>query len=333
MNIALFGGSFDPIHDGHLQVALHVLRHTHVNEVWFVCAMLSPHKEQTTADFEDRVALIKAMIKPYRKLKVCTIEQTLPIPSKTLHTVQALKRQYPKVNFSWVMGEDQFESFSSWYEPEILKASIDFIGVSRTHQQPSHDAKTWIHMHHPASASSFREQHDLIHIPMRVRKVMLKRGVYLKPLLVQDMSLKRFEHTLRVKAMAINLAKAHNLDQSKASMSALLHDVAKGMSENEMDCWIQRSKYRHLSIPEYAKHAFAGAMIAKHRYGLVDKKSLKAIVHHTEGTSSSSLSQCLFVADKIEPARPLWLVALKSTAMMNLALTTTLIKKGFSDDT
>lgn len=332
MNIALFGGSFDPIHEGHLKVALEVLRKSSAKEVWFVPNMRSPLKEGVSESFEHRVALIKAMIKPYRRLKVCEIESVLPQPSKTIHTVLALKKKYPHFHFSWVMGEDQFESFSQWFESERLKTLVDFIGVSRTHHQRYDWAKQWITFNHPASATNFREHHDLTYIPFRVRKEMLKRGCYLKPLIGGIMSEKRYQHTLRVHTMAIKLAKVHELDETKVSLSATLHDVAKGMDEALMDEWIKRSPYANKPIPTYAKHAIVSAMLAKHRYAINDKKVFQAIVHHTEGTSISHLSSCLFVADKIEPARPIWLIALKSQALTSLTLAKQNILKGFSND-
>lgn len=332
MNIALFGGSFDPIHEGHLKVALSVLRLSEVSEVWFIPNMRSPLKNEVSASFDDRLALIKVMIKPYRRLKVCNIEASLPQPSKTIHTVLALRKKYPHHEFYWVMGEDQFETFPQWFESERLKTLIDFIGVSRTHHQPYSWAKKWIQMDHPASSTRFREHHDLTYIPLRVRKTMLSRGCYLKPLIGAIMSEKRFQHTLRVHTMAIKLAKAHHLNEEQVSFSALLHDVAKGMSEPLMDQWIHRSKYAHLTIPDYAKHAFVSASFARHRYGVFDKKVIQAILHHTEGTSINALSTCLYVADKIEPARPLWLVAIKSLAMISLSDAKQEILKGFSND-
>lgn len=333
MKVALFGGSFDPIHEGHLQVALTVLRRGLAHEVWFVCALQSPFKDAPWASFGDRVALIQAMIAPYRRLKVCTIENKLPSPSKTIHTVSALKKNYPHYHFSWIIGEDQCAQLTSWYEYPTLLTMIDFIGIARTHAQQQYPVKAWIVMQHPASSTQFREKGELRFIPTKLRQLMLKRGLYLQSLLCQAMSMKRYAHTLRVSTTIQSLAAAHHLNVADATLSALLHDVAKGMTIEDMDYWIARSHYAKVDIPVYAKHASAGAMVAKHRYGVYNKKILKAIHHHSDGLSTSTFSQCLFVADKIEPQRPDWLTALKPLALQNLTLTTTIIKKGFSDDT
>lgn len=332
MRIALFGGSFNPIHEGHLKMALIVLKKSSVHEVWLIPNRVSPLKTSNEASFEDRVALIKAMIQPYRKLKVCTIESTLPQPSKTIHTVKALMKQYPQHTFTWMMGEDQFEQFDQWYESEQLKTLIPFIGLSRSHHQPYSWAYQWIYFNHPASSTAFREQHDLKFIPKRVLKIMLEREVYLESCLTQYMSLKRWKHVLRVKEVALSLANIHHLDEMQVMLSAYLHDVAKGMSEDEMDEWINASSYRNHVYPEYAKHAVVGAILAKQRYGITNKKMIKAIFHHTEGTSTSKLSQCLYVADKIEPQRPQWLVDHASVAKKDLRLAQMSIMKGFSND-
>ena len=332
MMIALFGGSFNPVHEGHLQMALAVLQKSNVNEVWFIPNQVSPLKTSNEASFEDRVALIKAMIQPYRKLKVCTIEQTLPQPSKTIHTVKALMKKYPQYTFVWMMGEDQFEQFDQWYESEQLKALIPFIGLSRTHHQPYSWAKEWIHFEHPASSTAFRDHHELTYIPKRVLRVMIEKEIYLESCLGTHMSQKRWKHVLRVKDTAITLAKIHHLNEIQVKCCAYLHDVAKGMSEADLDRWIQASPYRNKAYPEYVKHAVVGAILAKQRFGIYDKKIHKAIFHHTEGTSTSKLSQCLYVADKIEPQRPQWLVDHTSLAKKDLRLAQMSIMKGFIND-
>jgi len=332
MRIALFGGSFDPIHEGHLQSALHVLRKGVVQEVWFVPTKQSPFKTQSNVAFEDRVALIKIMIQPYRKLKVCTIEKTLEIPSKTIHTVKALLKQYPYHKFFWLMGEDQFEKFELWYKFEELKQLIDFIGLTRT-QFKIHDwAKHWIVFHHPASSSAIKEEHELKYLPKRVLKTMLLRSCYLDIILTEWMSKKRFEHTLRVNKTGQSLAHSHKLDVEKIHLATLLHDIAKGMCETEMDIWIAQSRYSNVVIEDYAKHGFVATMLAKQRFGIYDKKIHQAINHHTTGNSTSALSRCVYVADKIEPKRPAWCVQLTSLAHQDLRASQERLMKGFNHD-
>jgi nicotinate-nucleotide adenylyltransferase len=332
MRIALFGGSFDPIHEGHLRGALHVLKRGVVQEIWFIPTQQSPLKNQSIASFEDRVALIKAMIKPYRKLKVCTIEKTLEIPSITIHTVKALKKKYPHHEFSWLMGEDQFEQFEKWVKYEELKTLIDFIGLTRTHSKSYDWAKHWIVFKHPASSSAIKEKHELTYLPKRVLKTMIVRGCYLDIILTPWMSKKRFDHTLRVNKTGHALALSHQLDLEKTHIATLLHDVAKGMSESEMDYWISRSRYSNVFIEDYAKHGFVSTMIAKHHYGIYDKKIHQAITHHTTGISSAALSRCVYVADKIEPKRPDWCVQLTPLAHQNLKETQQRLMKGFNND-
>lgn len=332
MRIALFGGSFDPIHEGHLQSALHVLKQGIVQEVWFVPTQQSPLKGQSSASFDDRVALIKAMIKPYRKLKVCTIEKTLEIPSVTIHTVKALLKKYPYQKFLWLMGEDQFEQFDQWYKHEELKKLIDFVGLTRTQSKSYAWAKHWIVFKHPASSSAIRDNHQLKYLPKRVLKTMILRGCYLDVILTSWMSKKRFEHTLRVNKTGQALALSHHLDVEKVHLATLLHDVAKGMSETEMDIWISRSRYRNIVIEDYAKHGFVATMLAKHLFGIYDKKIHQAINHHTTGNSISALSRCVYVADKVEPKRPAWCVQLTTLAHQDLRASQERLMKGFNND-
>ncbi|MGI6717858.1 MAG: nicotinate (nicotinamide) nucleotide adenylyltransferase [Bacteroidales bacterium] len=130
MNIGLFFGSFNPIHSGHLTIAEYFVKNELVSEVWFVVSPQSPFKQdfieknesvnrntdfsKLMLDFEERVSLIKEAIKLNPKLKVCTIEQTLPKPSYTIDTLNELAKKYPSEKFIILMGSDQLKGLEKW---------------------------------------------------------------------------------------------------------------------------------------------------------------------------------------------------------------------------
>ena len=77
MRIAILGGSFDPIHLGHLQIAKTALKKLAIDEVWFMPTFSTPLKQGQQASFADRCFMIKRAIYGYRRMKVCTLEQQL----------------------------------------------------------------------------------------------------------------------------------------------------------------------------------------------------------------------------------------------------------------
>lgn len=131
-NIALFFGSFNPIHIGHLVIANHIANNDKVDEVWFVVSPQNPFKEKKTLlqDYH-RLRLVEEAIEGNPKLKASNIEFSLPQPSYTIDTLTYLKEKHPKVNFSIIMGEDNLKSFHKWKNHEIILRDYKIIVYPR----------------------------------------------------------------------------------------------------------------------------------------------------------------------------------------------------------
>ena len=91
MRIAVLGGAFDPIHNGHLQIAKQALKQLRVDEVWFMPSAATPLKQTQAASFSDRAAMVALAIRPYRHMKLCTLEHELEGVSYSIRTVKLSK--------------------------------------------------------------------------------------------------------------------------------------------------------------------------------------------------------------------------------------------------
>lgn len=118
---ALFFGSFNPIHVGHLIIANCMLQQEYVDEVWFVVSPQNPLKERATllADHHRMQMVLRAIDDNYR-LRACDIEMKLPVPSYTVVTLAALGEKYPEREFCLIMGSDNLESFERWRNYEYI---------------------------------------------------------------------------------------------------------------------------------------------------------------------------------------------------------------------
>jgi nicotinate-nucleotide adenylyltransferase len=115
-NAVIFSGSFNPIHMGHLVIANYVVEFTSADEVWFVVSPHNPFKSKyELADFGHRMnmALIALEGLGFPAL-VSDIENTLPQPSYTVNTVNALAEKYPDKQWSLLIGDDNLSSFHLW---------------------------------------------------------------------------------------------------------------------------------------------------------------------------------------------------------------------------
>ena len=112
---ALFFGSFNPIHVGHLIIANTMLQQGGVDEVWLVVSPQNPLKERATllADHH-RLQMVQRAVDDNYCLRVCDIEMHLPVPSYTVVTLAALQDKYPDREFCLVMGSDNLATFDRW---------------------------------------------------------------------------------------------------------------------------------------------------------------------------------------------------------------------------
>lgn len=115
MKIALFFGSFNPVHIGHLIIADYIRQNADVDELWFVLSPQNPHKKQSNLlDDYTRLEMLNLAVEDNPNLRVSNIEFSLPKPSYTINTLTYLKEKYPKYKFLLCMGEDNVNSFHKW---------------------------------------------------------------------------------------------------------------------------------------------------------------------------------------------------------------------------
>lgn len=119
----IFGGSFDPIHVGHLALAREVCARGLAKEVWFMVSPQNPHKQgREMTDENVRLRMVQLAIGDNPMFKACDFEFALPRPSYTIKTLEALGQQYPQREFWLLIGADNWEKFDRWYKgDEILE--------------------------------------------------------------------------------------------------------------------------------------------------------------------------------------------------------------------
>jgi nicotinate-nucleotide adenylyltransferase len=135
--IGIYGGTFDPIHFGHLNLAFELMEKGNLNEIWFVPAQVNPHKlNDRPTPFIHRLAMLERAVKEIPCFLVKDLEGKRAPPSYTLHTLQLLKEENPQDQFYLLLGEDSIPGFFHWYQPqEILKIASVLIGSRVGHWQ------------------------------------------------------------------------------------------------------------------------------------------------------------------------------------------------------
>lgn len=305
MKIALYGGSFDPVHAAHIEVAKTALRKQVADEVWMIPTYQNPWKTQASASYAERVAILKAAIKPYRHIKVSTIEASLAGISYTIDTLKELMKRYPQVHFCYLIGSDQAQSLVKWKDSAELVKLVSFYVFTRSEEAidcpyPLHLIPMKIM---PISSTQVRMGAFSL-AAKGVKRIIAAKGLYLEQWVRSCMSEKRYRHSVSVAKLAQEIAACHHLDVHKAWMCGMLHDVCKEMPYEESKRWMMRYHPQFMHQAPAIWHGYIGAHFVETKYGVYDHDILSAIYHHVLGKGTGVYAKLLYVCDKLDPLRP-----------------------------
>ena len=150
MKIGIYGGSFNPVHFGHVGLAKWVIENTDLDELWLMVSPNNPLKPAgILAPEEQRLAGVREAIKDMEHVKASDFEFHLPRPSYTANTLRELQKTYPEHEFTLVIGEDNLAIFNQWREYEFILENFRIFvyprkGTTTNHPSPITNAKNII---------------------------------------------------------------------------------------------------------------------------------------------------------------------------------------------
>jgi nicotinate-nucleotide adenylyltransferase len=135
MRIGIFGGTFDPVHIGHLILATESASQLDLDKVLWMVTADPPHKGELVTPVEHRLAMVAAAIDADPLFEISRIEVDRPGPHLAIDTMRLLHEFYPSDILVYLMGGDSLEDLPTWYKPADFLAECDEIGVLR---RPGH---------------------------------------------------------------------------------------------------------------------------------------------------------------------------------------------------
>ena len=123
--VGIYGGSFNPVHFGHVGLAKWVIENTDLDELWLMVSPNNPLKPANLLAPEgERLAAVSKAVKDIPHVKASDFEFSLPRPSYTANTLRELQKAYPDTEFTLIIGEDNIAIFDRWREYEFILANF-----------------------------------------------------------------------------------------------------------------------------------------------------------------------------------------------------------------
>ena len=333
--IGILGGTFDPVHRGHIGMGLGVLDAGWLDQLLVIPSGDPPHKS-CAASAEDRWKMVVSACSADKRLRPDRMELDRSGTIYAVDTLHALQKAYPGAALYYLIGADTLLTLDRWHRWEEVLSLCTFVICRR--EQEADDASVDEAVRRftalggrfmslpvsplPVSSTEIRRAlaagENPAGLDVSVLEFCTVKGLYGAPgrlehidewmeLLFSALKPKRFAHSLSVAFEAKRLARLHGIDCLKAEQAGLLHDCAKCLPLKEMR---RIAKDRSLTDdPKFLEsdallHSLVGASLAETLYGMKDPEVLEAIRYHNTGHKGMSrLAMCVCLADSIEPLR------------------------------
>ena len=341
MRIGVYGGTFNPIHRGHLTAARAAADALGLEKVLLIPDNLPPHKALPagSATGEDRLEMCRLTAGEVPGMEVLDLELRRSGPSYTSDTLAELHAQYPDDELWLLVGSDMFLSLQEWHEPERI---LSLAGIAAFHRTRGDETERFAQQKANleqiyGARVALLENPDVVEISSTELRVqlaqgrgrsflteavcgyVLRRGLYgthadlkhltpeeLRPIALSFLKPKRMPHVLGTEHEAAVLARRYGADVTSARIAALLHDCTKKLSMEEQ---LALCEQYGIALDALARknlkllHAKTGAAIARDLFGVSDE-IYWAIYWHTTGKADmTKLEKVIYLADYIEPSR------------------------------
>ena len=132
LKVGVFGGAFNPVHNGHVNLATECMNLLKLDKMLIVPTSVSPHKQRANISYEHRENMCRLAFEGMDKFEICDIETGFSGKSYTINTIRALKQQYPSdTRFYLIIGGDMLYYFPKWYRYEALLGECQVVAAAR----------------------------------------------------------------------------------------------------------------------------------------------------------------------------------------------------------
>lgn len=312
--IAIFGGSFDPPHYGHVDIVKNLEKL--FDRVIVMPSYISPFKAEQQGDTA-RLALCKKVFSS-QKTEVSRYEIAKKGVSYSVDTAAYLSKRV-EGQLYWVIGSEEISRLTEWRDIDRLKTLVTFYVVKRPNYALDENAlkalkkrkiKIKLAPFTGLDISSTEAKIDIAfgkpnkYLPSAVYEAVVKKGMfnpygkYVMALYRYGLNSRRIRHTYGTAVRGMELAKLYGASVNDAVIACILHDVAKTVDPKDYERNVDFAQF-----PEDTVHAPIGGYIAKRDYDVSDEIEHAIRVHSTGDADMTVLDEIVYLADKSEIGR------------------------------
>ncbi len=310
MNRIIFGGAFDPIHNGHLNMAENAKKALD-GEIILVPARISVWKENS-APLEDKIAMIELATKDKTEYSIEKYElENGKEVTYSIDTISFLKEKYPSDKLFLLIGTDQVNEFHRWKEADKIADLVQIVFFARPNYELKKENVEKYHMMQipgneiDVSSTKIRELKSF-ELPGDVLFYVVEHDLYEGMVeLNRILTSHRLNHSKSVAKLAYEIAVSNHLDNpNRYFVAGLFHDIGKDIPLEKQFEITKKHFPEYADMPEFAYHQFAGSILAQEMFEIHDEDIISAIRYHSTGSDNMCLmAKIIYASDKVEPTR------------------------------
>jgi len=335
MKLAILGGSFNPVHLGHLFLADTVLTTLRYDRVVMIPAFLSPFKQNLSdpqASPKDRLEMLAASVAGDPRIAVDDCEIRREGVSYTIDTLNDIIARYrPEGKPAFIIGDDLASDFNKWRESEKIPELADIIVGRRLEAEKKDYGFPHMELDNEIMSVSSQEIRARVRtgvnwrylVPSQAAAVIEDRRLYgfsggnseieksqtrnVENFARETLSIERFLHSRNTALLAFDLCRRFNLDTGKGYFAGIAHDLAKQLDNDSMLKLARRDGKKITALEEKypnIMHGRAATVLMRERFGIINEDILEAVALHTSGSADMGpLAKVIYIADKTEVTR------------------------------
>lgn len=311
-SLIIYGGSFDPIHNGHLRIARAASMMLNADVV-FVPSK-TPRWKNPQATAAQRLEMLRLALKQDGSPAFSIDLFEMNSRSDTNYSIDLVRHfalTHRNTKLYLMIGADEVNAFPRWKDPDKICELATPLYVSRPDVEIDDAVLSSYPMQRlpyegsgPVSSSAVRDLHS-VDIPLVVRDYIESNQLYYIKRLAEMMSPHRLLHSMSVANLAYLVAQHNNVENYPAAyIAGLLHDCGKDLDVPTAQKIMEERYREYLFMPVWTYHQFTGEFLAETIFGIKDPSILDAIRYHSTGKAHMSpLAKIIYAVDKIEPTR------------------------------